>query len=217
MIVRLRGTVEGVEGNQVVVRVSGQEGVWIEVHAPVVVAHELLARLGDEVELHTVTILEQSAQGTTITPRLLGFLRAEEKRLFELLTTVKGLGPRRALRAMALPAGDIARAIADGDAATLKTLPEIGKRLAETMIVDLREKAQPLATGAPGPGGVVEPKAAPGRAAALGEEAARAIDALVRLGETRTGAEERVRRVLARDDAPTNADTILAAAFAASS
>ncbi len=217
MIVRVRGTVESVEQNAVRLRLSGSEGVWIEAHAPMVVAHELLGRVGEEVELHTVALLEQAAQGTTITPRLLGFLRSEEKRLFELLTTVKGLGPRRALRSMSLPAGEIARAIADGDVKTLRTLPEIGKRLAETVVVDLREKAEPLAAGSPGVGvdGAVEPKpAGAGGGAALGEEARRAVEALVRLGETRASAEDRVRAILSQPDAPTDADSLLAAAFA---
>jgi Holliday junction DNA helicase RuvA len=215
VIVRVRGTVESVEHNAVTLRLSGSEGLWLEVHAPIVVAHELLSRTGDEVELHTVSLLEQAAQGTTITPRLLGFLRVEERRLFELLTTVKGLGARRALRAMALPAGDIARAIADADTKTLKTLPEIGKRLAETIVVDLREKAEPLAAGAPAhaAGELVETKSTPGT---LGDEAQRAVEALVRLGDTRAGAEDRVRKVISGDDPPPDADAILAAAFSAS-
>jgi len=145
-------------------------------------------------------------------PRLIGFSTPEQRRFFELFTTVKGLGPRRALRALRAPFEHVAGAIAARDAKFLQSLPEIGKRLAETIIAELHGKVDAVAP-TPGAGVAIEPKAA-GADGPLGDAGLQAVAALVQLGEGRMEAENLVRRVIDGGPESASADEILAAAFA---
>lgn len=205
---------------------SGVAGpLGYEVMLPAATAEAMGARVGQRVSLRTFQYLEQQAQGASFIPRLVGFESEADERLFELLTKVKGLGVKRALRAMAAPTGEIAAAIAGGDVSALKGLPEIGKKLAETMILELKDKVGSLALvagfGAEAAGGATRTGASPNGAAGgtgiEGPAAQQAISALVRLGEDRPEAETRVRAVLkevGERAAKMTADEILAASFA---
>ncbi len=73
-------------------------------------------------------------------PRLVGFLNTNDLHFYELFTTCKGIGNRKALKSMAISCGQIANAIQDRDAKLLQSLPEIGKRTAETIIATLHGK-----------------------------------------------------------------------------
>lgn len=73
-------------------------------------------------------------------PRLIGFNSEVEREFFELICGVKGLGAKKALKAMVRPVQDIARAIEQQDVNNVKTLPGIGGAMAERMIADLRRK-----------------------------------------------------------------------------
>lgn len=95
---------------------------------------------GVEVELHTLLVLESSGQGTSMVPRIIGFRSAGDRTFFELFTTVKNIGHRKALRALQAPPSEIASAIARRDVAMLVSLPEIGRRTAETIIAELSGK-----------------------------------------------------------------------------
>ncbi len=215
MLARLRGTLESVEATTAVIAM--ESGRAYEVLLPAYVADELSARIGTVVTLHTIQYLEAQSQGSSYVPRLIGFAAIKDRRFFELFTTVKGMGVKRALRALRAPIPRVAGAIAARDAKFLQTLPEIGKRLAETIVVDLHGKVDAFVESAPATGGgadaAIEPKAA-----GMGEAARQAVDALVHLGESRADAEDLVRRAVA--DAGTegarapSADEILAAAFA---
>jgi len=117
---------------------------------------------------------------------LIGFLRADERALFHLLRKVKGLGPRTALGVLSgMPVAALLATIAGGDGARLQTIPGVGKKLAERIVVECREGAAKLAAGAPRAGA---PAAADG---VLGE----AVSALVNLGYKRGEAERAVQRV----------------------
>ena len=61
---------------------------------------------GEEITLHTIFDIEGDPTRGGLTPRLIGFLRIEDKRFFELFITVKGIGPKRALRALVEPVGN---------------------------------------------------------------------------------------------------------------
>src|SRR5580704_19042911 len=98
-----------------------------EVLVPASDINELRARRGEEITLHTIFDVEGDATRGGLTPRLIGFLRAEDKRFFELFITVKGIGPKRALRALVQPTGQIAAAIEGKNTRFLVELPEIGK------------------------------------------------------------------------------------------
>lgn len=118
---------------------------------------------------------------------LFGFRDDRERRLFQELRRVKGLGPRTCLAILSgMPAADLAGVIAREDTARLQSIPGVGKRLAERIVVECRERVAPLSDAAPG-------------AARPDVDGVRPVDnevvsALVNLGYRRAEAEEAVRR-----------------------
>ncbi len=212
MLARICGVLESIEGNAAVIWLGagsgpGAAGLAYEVLLPAFLAQRLIERIGQHVSLHTIEVLEPQGQSTALTPRLIGFSSAEERRFFTLFTTVKGVGTRRALRAMALPVPAMAQAIARRDAAALKALPEIGSRLAETVIAELNGKVDSFAAG--------EPEGATVNGAVIVESEAvrQAVAALVRLGETQAQAAQLVRRASESEASLVSADGLLTAAL----
>jgi Holliday junction DNA helicase RuvA len=116
---------------------------------------------------------------------LFGFLHGAEQTLFHLLRRVKGLGPRTAMVVLSgMPHKELAATIAAGDAARLQTIPGVGKKFAERIVVECRDGAAALAAGA-------RPQQAAPAAGVLGE----AVSALVNLGYKRPEAERAVERL----------------------
>jgi len=210
MITRLTGILESIEANNAVVAPAGS-GVAYELMLPANTAHRLLMHSGQSITLHTIEYMEQQAQGATLIPRLVGFATPEERRFFQLFTTVKGVGAKKALRAMAVPIGEIAGAIASRDVATLKSLPEIGPRLAETIVAELRGKVEPfMITGGSGKADRIVEATGP-----IGGAAERATAALIRLGESPADAESLIRKAVGITGEGATADELVAAAFSA--
>jgi Holliday junction DNA helicase RuvA len=165
--------------------------------------------IGQPVDLTVLHYLESQSNGAVFRPRLIGFANDVERSFFELFTSVKGIGYRKALRALAMPMSTVARAIAERDADTLRALPEIGKRTAETIVLDLAEKVeQDFAVLCGGDGADTELEGS-----AVPDGARDAITVLVQLGEARTIAVELVDRVRRADPAITDADALVAAAL----
>lgn len=111
---------------------------------------------------------------------LYGFERPEERRMFQLLTSVPQVGPKNAVAVLGgFPLIELLEAIGQGEQATLQRIPGVGKRTAERIILDLREKVEPLAAalGVEDSEGTETPE--PGTTDALDDEA-RAV--LVNLG-----------------------------------
>lgn len=208
MITRLQGILERVTTHAAVVATEG--GIAYEVLIPSALATQLASNEGRPITFQTVQLFEPVGGGNSLRPRLIGFLSESDRRFYELFTTVKGVGGRRALRAMAAPAPRLARAIEDADAAFLRGMPEIGKRLAETVIAELRGKVDEFLEGDGAEGAIAEVK--PG--GALGAAGEQAVEALVRLGQPRADAEKAVGKALDRLPDVSSADEILAAAFA---
>lgn len=222
MIAKLSGQLESVEGSTALVRVSGVGSgleLVLEVLTPAYLARALTTRVGERVTFHTLTYLEGQGQGTSFIPRVIGFGSPQERKFFELFTTVKGIGNRKALRAMAIEPAQIARAIAERNAAALVKLPEIGKRLAETIIAELSGKVEAYLSERELQ--TLEVKSAAVFATLrLGPVAEEAVTALVALGETRGEAERRVALAMERatrsgKTAATTSDEVIAAVFAA--
>ena len=195
MICRVTGKLEGVEGLALTVAVGGGE-IAYQVLAPAFLAERLAGQVGKTITLTTFEYLESQGQGSSFIPRLVGFTSAREREFFELFTTVKGIGNRRALRAMAVEPAVIARAIAEKDAKGLTKLPEIGKRMAETVIAELSGKVD---------GFLSEVEVAALNSAAEGKPGAganpiieEAVEALVALGEKREDAEGMVAKATVR-------------------
>jgi Holliday junction DNA helicase RuvA len=227
MLARLEGTLLALDHGAALVRTDG--GLSYEVLLPAFTAQRLAAAVDQPVVLHTVQFLESQNQGATFIPRLAGFLTENDKAFYELFVTAKGIGYRRALRAMTLSSARIAAAIADRDIATLQSLPEIGKRTAENLTVNLRDKAEQFAgagaagatSGAAG-GNDSAAQRADGVAAGSGETAPaeaptprnnlakEAVEAMVQLGENRAEAMRWVDHILTQhDDPPTTAEGVL--------
>ena len=204
MVSSLTGTLTALEGTAATVRPAGPlgESFTVEVLLPAYLAQRLITRVGETVTLATFLYFEGQGQGTSFEPRLLGFANADERRFFDLFTTVKGIGNRKALRAMARPPAEIAGAIVRGDPKALSQLPEIGKKLAETMILELKDKVGLYASaeGLTGNGSSSTPVRKPSSAieSNLTGPAGDAVEALVRLGEQRPEAERRVLRAIDR-------------------
>lgn len=191
MIASLTGTVSLVSGD----RLNLQVGPMVyEVLIPAADEPVLQAAVGQEVTFHTVFYLQGDASGGSIEPRLIGFLRLADKRFFEKFITVKGIGPRKALRALALPAGEIAHAIENKDAKFLTQLPEIGKRTAEQIVAELSGKVSAFATFEPN-------RAMAGRGATpvqrRNDVEEDAIATLMALGDRRNDAEQLLDRAKA--------------------
>ncbi|MCA9271722.1 MAG: hypothetical protein KDA31_01620 [Phycisphaerales bacterium] len=211
MIDRLTGRLERVEGSEAIVVPAGGF-LALSVLVPGYLADRLQTQIGRDVTLWTHLILESQNQGASFSPRLMGFGSATERAFFTLFTTVKGVGPRKALRAMAIEPGEIARAIAAHDAKALTQLPEIGKRMAETIVAELDGKVARFVSTDDLDQALNE---ASQRAAggSLPNEARKAQAALMALGETPADAESMVRRALALEPAPETSDELIRAAY----
>lgn len=140
MIATLRGTVLHVGLDQVVVEVGG---VGLLTHTTPGTAASL--RPGGEATLSTTLVVREDAL------TLYGFVGGDERDLFELVQTVSGVGPRIALAMLAVATPDhIRAAIAGGDVAALVKTPGIGKKGAERIVLELKDKVGPIsATGTP--------------------------------------------------------------------
>lgn len=148
MITRLTGTLEALEKLHAVIAPDGPgAAIGYEVLLPGYLSDLLLTtggpsgNIGRTITLHTLHYLEGVNQGSSFTPRIIGFGSVQERAFFDLLTTVKGLGNRRALRALAIEPGMVARAIVERDTRILQKLPEIGPKLAESIVHELKSKA----------------------------------------------------------------------------
>lgn len=130
MISRVLGTVAQVGVDDVVV-VYGGLGFKVFIVPPL--ASEL--HKGDETELYTHLIVREDAL------TLYGFKTEEERKVFEILMSVTGIGPRIGLAALSVfSPNDLRRAVADQDTATLSRIPGVGKKVASRMLVELGDK-----------------------------------------------------------------------------
>ena len=201
MIARITGRLEEITDSLALLDVGG--GLWYEVLVPVCDVERLVRRLGQEIVLHTIHYVEGNPAHGGQTPRLIGFLAETDRRFFRLFTTVKGIGVRKALRALARPIAEIAAAIQAKDARYLVELPEIGRRTAEQIIAELHGKVLDFAGAA----------LAPTEEKRMSEPAAEAVAVLVQLGERRPDAVALVERVLAVAPELTSFEDILRQAY----
>jgi Holliday junction DNA helicase RuvA len=162
-----------------------------EVLIPAADVEALRARVGEEMTFHTIFYLEGTAGGGNLDPKLIAFLRAEDRAFFNLFTTVKGIGPKTALRALSAPVGEIAQAIESKDTRALVSLNGIGKRTAELIIAELAGKTQRFA--AAHVGAEVAAYATSGARLTANEEDA--VLAMTALGDRRPDAERLLERV----------------------
>ena len=131
MIAHLRGRLLAKHPNQAIVETGGV-GYDVTISVP---TFSDLPGVGSEVALHIHTHVREDMIG------LYGFLRPAEKQLFEKLLTVSGIGPKLAITILSgMPADEMAGAIRGNDVARLTRIPGIGRKTAERMVLELRDK-----------------------------------------------------------------------------
>ncbi|MHA6782473.1 Holliday junction branch migration protein RuvA [Pseudonocardia saturnea] len=192
MISSVRGEVLEIALDHAVVEVGG-------VGLAVIAAPNTLAglRRGEQARLATVLVVREDSL------TLFGFTDAEQRELFGLLQSVAGIGPRLALATLAvLSPDDVTRALLDGDTKVLTRVPGIGPKVAQRMVLELKDKV--VATAFTAAATLPEP------VAGTRDEV---VDALVGLGFTPKPAETAVDAALARD-AGADAATLLRSALA---
>jgi Holliday junction DNA helicase RuvA len=175
MIAHLRGKLLAKHPNQAVVETAGV-GYDVTISVP---TYSDLPAVGAEVALHIHTHVREDLIA------LYGFLRPSEKILFEKLISVSGIGPKLAITVLSgMPAPDVIGAIRGNDVARLTRIPGIGKKTAERMVLELRDKMPEAGT-----------TAAPAVSAmsALEEDV---LSALVNLGYQRPAAEKALSAVV---------------------
>lgn len=187
MISSVRGPVLSVGLDHAVVEVGG---VGLAVHATPATLAGL--RTGTEARLDTALVVREDSL------TLYGFAASDARDLFRLLQTVSGVGPRLALAALAvLDPDELRRALAEADHAALTRVPGIGRKGAERLVVELRDKVEATVTTV---------------AAANGARRDHVVEALVGLGFAARQAEQAVAAVRA-DNGAGDASTTLRAAL----
>jgi len=190
MIGSLRGRISSKTPPQLTVDVGG---VGYELEAPMSTFFHLPA-VGQEVKLLTHFVVREDAQ------LLYGFATEDERRLFRNLLKVSGIGPKIALALLSgMSADAFAACVQNQDVSALVRVPGIGRKTAERLVVEMRDR---LAPGAPG-SGVIAPAAAAtpeseafGALVALGYKPAEATRLLKAAGPGTHSTEELIRRAL---------------------
>lgn len=203
MIVKLSGKLEYV-GEDCVHVAHGE--ITRELLVPAADVPFLQTKIGQNVMFFTMEYIEGNASFGQLAPKMLGFLRVQDREFFDLFTTVKGIGTRKGLRALSISTGDIARAIALKDTRKLSSLPSVGKRMAETIVAELHGKVDRFTGGEAEGAGAVPVESLP-------DFQQTAIEALVKLGERRPEAEIWVKRACQVDPALDHPQKIIRAVY----
>jgi Holliday junction DNA helicase RuvA len=180
MIAHLRGKLIHKQPGQAIVEAAGV-GYDVVISVPTFTA---LPTVGSEAALHIHTQVREDQIA------LFGFLERDEKRLFERLITVTGVGPKLAITLLSgLSAERAVSAIRAQDHASLTRIPGVGKKLAERLVLELKDKLDDFAT-APAPSQI------PGVAGAAVEDV---LSALTNLGYQRIAAEKAIQTSVAKE------------------
>lgn len=183
MIGHLRGTILSLAPQLVMLDVGG---VGYRVHIPLQTSYDLERNgVGQEASLHIHTHVRDDAI------LLFGFLETRERTLFERLIAISGIGPKLAQGILSgMPPKDLAAAIGSGDLRRLNAIPGVGKKTAERLVLELKDKVSDLASPSSDATGAHAPAPA----------SRDAIDALISLGYRAAQAERAVAAVAKDDD-----------------
>ena len=186
MIAFLRGRIVEKQPNKVIVDI---QGVGYEVYVPLSTYYEV-GDEGSDVSLRIYTHVREDAL------QLYGFLTDLERQLFERLIAISGIGPKLAVAVLSgMETRELISAVQRGDVARLTAIPGVGKKTAERIVLELRDRLMQM----------VAPMAAGEPAAVAGPERLRAdlLSALQNLGYHRPQAEKAIDTTLSVLSAPT--------------
>lgn len=180
MIGRLQGVLVSKKPPAIMVDVHG---VGYELEAPMSTFYEL-PEIGSQVSLHTHLVVREDAH------LLYGFLNDNERQLFRTLIRVSGVGPKLALALLSgMSRQEFIHCIQESDITSLTRLPGVGRKTAERLVVEMRDRLKDMA------GSAAQPPAAAGAAMIPDNPVAEAVDALVALGYKPQEASRMVRLV----------------------
>jgi Holliday junction DNA helicase RuvA len=181
MIAHLSGTLRAKHATSVIVDVGG---VGYEVTIPVTTFYDLGEPPSATVQLHVYTHVREDAL------QLFGFRTLRERELFTLLISVSGIGPKSAVAMLSgMSADEIVTAIRQSNFARITSIPGVGRKTAERLVIELRDKMAALSSPA-----LEERIEAGGAAAAQSEDALRedTLAALLQLGFPKPAAEKAI-------------------------
>lgn len=179
MIYGLKGRLAGKNPTSLVIDVNG---VSYEVSVPIS-TYDAVGKVDDHVSVFTVLVVREDGM------QLYGFATEDERKLFKLLIGVSGIGPKTALGLLSSASvSDIYGFIATSNSQALMSMPGIGRKTAERVVLELRDKIQRAEISVSGE--MLDGKE---------EVRSGAVDALVALGYSRMQCERAIREVLKRD------------------
>jgi Holliday junction DNA helicase RuvA len=179
MIVQIQGRLLKLDTDRAVMQVGP---VAYEIMLPGYMVSSLTGKIGSDIMLCTLEYYEGTPAGGNLIPRMVGFMSEGEKDFFVKYTTVKGIGIKKALRSLSIPIATVATAVEEGNEKTLLALPEIGRRLAQQIIAELKGKLTSFAVDAG--------KTAAAARSSLTAFQIEALEILIAWGEKRTEAAE---------------------------
>jgi Holliday junction DNA helicase RuvA len=192
VIASITGTIEHVGLDRLVLRVGGV-GLLVHTTPATAATH----RAGTEASLATSLVVREDSL------TLFGFGTAGEREMFETAQTVTGVGPRLALAILSVFSPvELAVAIGAGNITALTKVPGVGRKGAERLILELRDKV-----------GMPSPADAAGLPTVVAHDRDQVVEALVGLGWTQKAAGDAVDKVAAADNAPTEVAALLRAAL----
>jgi Holliday junction DNA helicase RuvA len=195
LIAQIKGSLLSKDLDRVEIMTPG--GVGYELSIPLGV-YEKLPRIGDEVALHTHLVVKEDGW------QLFGFATTFERKVFQRVLNAKGVGPALALGLLStLTAERLVTALRNRDIPTLQSVPRVGRKKAEQLILDLADKLDDLQ---------VSSKSM--RIGPVGTDAEDAIRALVSLGYTAQDAERAVRAAIDDKGTGTGPAELIRAALA---
>jgi len=194
MIAHLSGKLLNKQPNQVIVDVNG---VGYEVQIPLSTFYEI-GEIGSLVQLRIYTHVRED------TIALFGFKTQKEKLMFEQVTSISGIGPKLGITILSgMPVDDLVGAIRQSNLARLTSIPGIGKKTAERLVVELRDKLAKVGATIP------EESAAPSSS----QHQQDVISALVNLGYAKPSAEKAVQTIVSSSTSEPPFEEMLRAAL----
>ncbi len=202
MIARVSGTILAVRDGVAEIAVGD---LAFELYVAAFIAQSLSSRVGQSATFHTTLQFEGNVAAGNLIPRMYGFTTADERDFAELLTRIRGVSLRKALRIIAQPIEHIAAAIVRKDERYLTALPEVGKKTATQFVTELADDAVAFI-------GKGEPAQRVERSP-INDAQRTAVQIIVGWGDRPTDAERWVIQAVSEDPKLSEPDQIVTAAY----